>query len=205
MSDPAPPQKSPGPDDGPVHDGPVHDGGAHRFWSARRLPAALVAAAVLGAAGVLLYDIVSVRSGHPAMGWRRHLAHALATRHLDDPLIAGGAALAVLLGLWLIVLAATPGLRRVLPMRRISPDVRAGLDRAAAALVLRDRAMEVAGVRSVRVDVRRRVVRVRAQSHFRDLDEVRTDVNTVLAEGVRELGLARQASLSVHVHRPAKR
>ncbi|MEU7136952.1 DUF6286 domain-containing protein [Streptomyces sp. NPDC046261] len=178
---------------------------AHRFWSPRRLPAALVAAAVLAATGPLLYDIVAVRAGRPALRWRRRLAHELATRPLGDGWLTAGAVAAVLLGLWLIALAVTPGLRGVLPMRRRAPDVRAGLDRRAAALVLRDRAMEVSGVRSVRVDVGRRVVRARAQSHFRDLDEVRTDVNSVLAEGVRALGLAREPSLSVHVHRPAKR
>lgn len=178
---------------------------AHRFWSTRRLPAALVAAVVLAAAGALLYDIAAVRAGRPALRWRRRLAHELATRPLGDFWLTAGAVVAVLLGLWLIVLAVTPGLRGVLPMRRSAPDVRAGLDRRAAALVLRDRAMEVSGVQSVRVDVGRRAVKARAQSHFRDLDEVRTDVDSVLAEGLRELGLAREPALSVHVRRPAKR
>ncbi|MEU4211944.1 DUF6286 domain-containing protein [Streptomyces sp. NPDC026206] len=198
-----PPQEQP-PQEPPQGSAPA-GARAHRFWSARRLPAALVVAVVLGAVGVLLYDVVSVRTGRPAMSWRRNLAHELATRPLDDGWLITGAVAAVLLGLWLIALAVTPGLRKVLPMRRAVPDVRAGLDRRAAALVLRDRAMEVAGVQSVQVDVGRRVVRARAQSHFRDLDEVRTDVNCVLADGVRELGLSREPSLSVRVRRPVKR
>lgn len=171
----------------------------------RRLPAALVAAVVLGTAGLFLYDVAAVRAGRPAMSWRRRLAHELANRRLDDAWILAGAAVAVLAGLWLIALALTPGLRRVLPMRRETEDVRAGLDRRAAALVLRDRAMEVSGVRSVRVDVGRRRVRARARSHFRDLDEVRADLDTALADGVRQLGLARRPGLSVSVRRPAKR
>ncbi|MDT0453482.1 DUF6286 domain-containing protein [Streptomyces hesseae] len=187
----------------------VEGGRAPRFRSARRLPAALLAAATLTVAGLFLYDIAAVRAGHPAMAWRHRLAHELATRHLGDGLVIAGAVTAVLAGCWLIVLAVTPGLRGVLPMRRADgtadDGVRAGLERRAAALVLRDRVMEVPGVQTVRVDVGRRVVRARARSHFRDLDEVRTDVNTVLAEGVRELGLAREPSLSVHVRRPAKR
>ncbi len=89
-------------------------------------------------------------------------------------------------------------------MRRAG-DVRAGLDRAAASLVLRDRAMEVAGVQSVRVDVGRRRVKARAQSHFRDVDEVRGDLDAALSDGIRQLGLVRQPGLSVHVRRPAKR
>ncbi|MEU2854729.1 DUF6286 domain-containing protein [Streptomyces syringium] len=187
--------------------GAAPDGGgrAGRFWSARRLPAALVALVVVGVAGVFLYDVAAVRAGRPAMGWRRRLARELATRPLDDPWVIGGAVAAVAIGLWLLVLAATPGLRGVLPMRRDTPDLRAGLDRRAAALVLRDRVMEVSGVQSVRVDVGRHRIRTRALSHFRDLEEVRTDVDTVLADGVRELGLVRHPRLSVRVSRPVKR
>ncbi|WP_437437888.1 DUF6286 domain-containing protein [Streptomyces olivoreticuli] len=184
---------------------PDDAGRSGRFWSARRLPAALVAAVVLGTAGIFLYDVAAVRAHRPAMGWRRHLAHELATRHLDNAWVVTGAAVAVLAGLWLITLAATPGLRGVLPMRRGTPEVRAGLDRRAAALVLRDRAMEVSGVQSVRVDVGRHRIRARAVAHFRDLDDVRDDLGTALADGVRQLGLARSPGLSVHVRRPAKR
>jgi hypothetical protein len=103
------------------------------------------------------------------------------------------------------VLAATPGLRDVLPMRRAHTDVRAGLHRGAAAMVLRDRAMEVSGVRSVRVRVGRRKVDVRAVSHFRELDDVRADLDATLADGIRGLGLARRPALSVHVARPGRK
>lgn len=105
----------------------------------------------------------------------------------------GAAALAVALGIWLIVLAVTPGLRQVLPMRQVAPDVRSGLDRAAAALVLRDRAMEVAGVQSVRVKVSRRKAKAHAVSHFRELDEVRADLDAALGEGLRQLEAGPQA------------
>ncbi|WP_431045075.1 DUF6286 domain-containing protein [Streptomyces sp. P1-3] len=183
-------------------------GGPHaragRFWSVRRVPAGVVAAVLLGATGLLLYDVSAVRADQPAMRWRRRLADELATRPLDDTWVIAGAAVAMALGLWLLVLAVTPGLRRLLPMRRDSADLRAGLDRTAAGLVLRDRAMEIAGVRSVRVDVGRRTVVARARSHFRDLDEVRDDLDTVLREGVRQLGLARRPRISVSVRRPPK-
>ncbi|OAH13267.1 DUF6286 domain-containing protein [Streptomyces jeddahensis] len=176
-----------------------------RFWSARRIPAALLALLVFAGAGLMLYDIAAVRADRPAMQWRRTLARELAERPLDDPWMLTGAGVAAALGLWLLVLAATPGRRAVLPMRRVHPDVRSGLHRDAAAMVLRDRAMEVAGVQSVRVRARRRKVDVRAVSHFRDLDDVRTDLDTVLADGVRELGLGRAPALSVHVRRPGRK
>ncbi|QHC21829.1 DUF6286 domain-containing protein [Streptomyces sp. GS7] len=184
--------------------GPAFGGRAGRFWSARRVPSALVALVLLAAAGLLLYDVAAVRAHRPAAAWRRGLADELATRHLDDPWVQAGAAAAVLLGIWLIVLAVTPGLRAVLPMRRTAPGVRAGLDRPAAALVLRDRAMEVAGVRSVRMTVGRRRVYARAVAHFRELGAVRRDLDTALGDGLRHLGLAHRPALTVYVRRPRK-
>ncbi|MFE2605882.1 DUF6286 domain-containing protein, partial [Streptomyces mirabilis] len=180
-------------------------GGRGRFWSARRVPAGIVALLVLVGAGVLLYDVAAVRAHRPASHWRRSLARQLAERPLDDTWVLVGAGLAAFLGLWLIVLAVTPGLRDVLPMRRTHPDVRAGLHRGAAATALRDRAMEVSGVRSVRVRMGRRKVDVRAVSHFRALDDVRADLDATLADGIRGLGLVRTPALSVHVARPGRK
>nr|WP_107422165.1 DUF6286 domain-containing protein [Streptomyces lushanensis] len=178
---------------------------AGRFWSTRRVPAALTALVVLGATGLLLYDVAAVRAGHRAMAWRRELAGELARQPLDETWMLVAACVAMALGLWLIALALTPGLRRVLAMRRDVADVRAGLDREAAALVLRDRAMEVSGVRSARVRVGRSRVTARALSHFRELDAVRADLDEVLATGIGELGLARPPSLTVRVRRPVKK
>jgi hypothetical protein len=180
-------------------------GGERRFWSARRVPAGIVAVLLLLLAGVFLYDIAAVRAGRPVMRWRRELARQLAERPLDDIWVLVGAGVAAALGLWLIVLAATPGLRSVLPMRRTHADVRAGLHRDLAALVLRDRAMEVSGVQSAQVRVRRAHADVHAVSHFRDLDDVRADLDVVLADAIRGLGLARPPALSVHVRRPGRK
>ncbi|MFD0370679.1 DUF6286 domain-containing protein [Streptomyces sp. NPDC127114] len=176
-----------------------------RFWAVRRIPAAILAVVVLGGAGLLLYDVAAVRAEHSAMAWRRSLADGLATRPLDDVWVLLGAAVAAVLGIWLLVLALTPGLRAVLPMRREHADVRAGLDREAAGLALRDRAMEVSGVQSVKVRTGRAKVRVRAVSHFRELDEVRADLETVLAGGIDELGLAHPPALTVRVARPPRK
>nr|WP_241562329.1 DUF6286 domain-containing protein [Streptomyces hoynatensis] len=180
-------------------------GGAGRFWSERRVAAVLVSCVLLIAAGLLLYDIASVRADGSAAEWRRRLAHELATRELGEGAVVLTALAATLAGAWLITLAVTPGLRGLLPMRREDEDLRAGIERSAAAVVLRDRAMEVSGVRSVRVSVGRHRVRVLAESHFRDLDEVRSDLDAVLDHGIRDLGLARHPALAVHVRRPGRR
>ncbi|MEU3617711.1 DUF6286 domain-containing protein [Streptomyces sp. NPDC006872] len=194
-------KEAPPPDEHPGRGGPA----GHRFWSARRVPAGIVAVALLVVAGGFLYDVAAVRADREAMAWRRNLARQLAERPLDDIWVLVGAGIAAALGGWLILLAVTPGLRDVLPMNRPQPDVRAGLQRAAAALVLRDRAMEVAGVQSVRVRTGRRKADVRAVCHFRDLDDVRADLDTVLTDAVRGLGLTRPPALSVHVRRPGKK
>ncbi|GAB2884752.1 DUF6286 domain-containing protein [Streptomyces deserti] len=207
-------EKAPGPEtdrsaSAAAHEPPpgLGDAGGRngRFWSARRVSAALVALPLLAAAGLFLYDIAAVRADRPAMHWRRELARQLAERPLDDLWVLIGAGVAAALGLWLVVLATTPGLRKLLPMRRTHADVRAGLHRDAAAMALRDRAMEVSGVQSVRVRVRRRKAVVRAVSHFRELDDVRADLNDVLADAIRGLGLARPPAPSVRVRRPGRK
>jgi hypothetical protein len=182
------------------------EGGAEgRFWSARRVPASIVALLLLVVAGIFLYDVTAVRAEQPAMRWRRELAAQLAVRPLDDTWVLVGAGIAAALGIWLIVLAATPGLRGILPMRRTQTDVRAGLHREAAALVLRDRAVEVSGVQSVRVRLTRNKADVAVVSHFRELDDVHADLDATLAEAISGLGLARPPALSVRVRRPGKK
>ncbi|WP_329138596.1 DUF6286 domain-containing protein [Streptomyces sp. NBC_01476] len=196
----------PEPDGSRRYAGPEEEpGAAKRFWSGRRVPSAITAALASALAVLFLQDVVSVRADNTAQHWRRALAHQLATRHLDDTWVILGASVCAALGLWLLVLAVTPGERAVLPMARRGPSgVRAGLDRHAAELVLRDRAMEVPGVRSVKVAVGRRHIRAHAASHFRELSDVRQDVSSTLGQAVRQLGLAKPPRLRVRVRRAEK-
>ncbi|MEV6766467.1 DUF6286 domain-containing protein [Streptomyces sp. NPDC051105] len=173
----------------------------HRPWSARRLPAALVAALVLAAAGAALVDVVAVRAGRPAAGWRRHLADELATRPVDDVWMLTGAAVAAAAGVWLIVLALTPGLRHWLPLRSPAPGLRAALDRDGAADLIRDAAMRVPGVRKARVRVRRHRVRARADVRFREPRQVKDDLTAVLGDECEQLALARPPRVVVRVRR----
>ncbi|MFJ3756132.1 DUF6286 domain-containing protein [Streptomyces sp. NPDC090080] len=189
----------------PAEAAPPPAGHAPRFWSPRRAPAALAAAVLLVASAAFLYDIGAVRAHHPAMHWRRVLARQLATRPLDDTWVLTGAGVAAAVGVWLLALALTPGLRDVLPMRRSHPDVRAGLRRDAAAMSLRDRAMEISGVRRVRVRLGRSRARVLAVSQFRDLDEVRADLDAALTDAIEGLGLAHPPRLTLHVIRPGRK
>jgi hypothetical protein len=197
---PAPPPQAP--DTGATQ---VEPGATGRFWSTRRRPSAVVALILLAATVLLLSDLAAVRAGRSAWSVRRGLARELDERPLDDVWVLVGAGVAAALGLWLLVLALTPGVRGILPMRRTNSDIRAGLDRKAAGMVLRDRAVEVPGVRSARVRMRRRKADVRVVAHFRELDEVKTDVRDRLEEAVRGLGLSRQPALAIRVRRPERK
>ncbi|WP_330456356.1 DUF6286 domain-containing protein [Streptomyces sp. NBC_00820] len=162
-----------------------------------------MASVILVAAGAALFDVVAVRAGSRAAGWRRHLADELATRPVDDVWMLTGAAVAAAVGLWLIVLALSPGLRHQLPLRSPAgcppPRLRAALDRDAAAALLRDAAMRVPGVGAARVRVRRHRVKVRADVRFRGAQEVKSDLTAVLDEERDQLALARPPRIVVRV------
>ncbi|MEU8589511.1 DUF6286 domain-containing protein [Streptomyces sp. NPDC048664] len=179
----------------------------HRPWSARRVPAGLVAAVIVLASGAALVDVVAVRVGRPAAGWRRTLAHELADRPVDDVWMLTGAAVAAAVGLWLIVLALSPGLRRRLPLRTPAeepvPRLRAALDRDAAAVLLRDAALRVPGVSKAHVRVRRHRVKVRADVRFRDPRQVKTDLVAVLAEARDRFALSHPPRIVVRTRREA--
>lgn len=176
---------------------------ARRPWSERRTPAAITALAIAAASGTLLYDVVRVRASQTASAWRRHLADELASRPLDDTMMQAGAALVAALGLWLIVLALSPGLRHRLPLVTPDPQLRAVLDRQAAELRMRDTAMRVPGVSAARVRFLRRFLRhrvaVRADVRFRAPADVKADLRTALMEEADRLALARPPSLDVRV------
>ncbi|WP_234384854.1 DUF6286 domain-containing protein [Streptomyces sp. MMG1121] len=175
----------------------------HRKWSARRITAAVVAAVILVAAVAALVDVVAVRAGRPAAAWRRHLADELATRPVDDVWMLTGAAVAAAVGVWLMILAFTPGQRRWLPLRSPArcPRVRAFLDRDGAAVLLRDAAMRVPGIGSARVLVGRHRIRARADVRFRDPRQVKDDLTAVLAEERDRLALARPPRVVVRLRR----
>lgn len=181
------------------------DGGhrTRRKWSGRRITAASVAAVILVAAVVTLVDVIAVRAGRPAAAWRRHLADELATRPVDDVWMLTGAAVAAAVGVWLIVLALTPGEHRWLPLRSPAgcPRMRAFLDRDGAAVLLRDAAMRVPGVGAAHVLVRRHRIKARADVRFRDPRRVKDDLTAVLGEERDRLALARPPRIAVRVRR----
>ncbi|MFB7983670.1 DUF6286 domain-containing protein [Streptomyces vinaceus] len=175
-----------------------------RPWSARQIPAAVTALILAGAAAILLFDVARVRSGRSAAAWRRRLADELAARPLDDTFIQIGGGVIAALGLWLIILALSPGLRRQLPLRTPGPRMAAVLDRTAAELQMRDAAMRVPGVSAARVKFFQHRVAARADVRFRAPADVQADLQTALAEQLDRLALARPPHLDVRVRPRSK-
>ncbi|MFD7260103.1 DUF6286 domain-containing protein [Streptomyces sp. NPDC059874] len=169
-----------------------------RPWSARRIPAAVTALIIAAAAGLYLVDITRVRAGRRAT-WRTRLADELATRPLNDMWIQIGAAAIALLGLWLIVLAITPGLRHQMPLQSPDAHVRALLDRDAAALLLRDAAMRVPGVSAARIRIGRHRIDARATVRFRPPADVKTDLLAALQAELSQLALAHPPWIAARV------
>ncbi|MEU2931172.1 DUF6286 domain-containing protein [Streptomyces sp. NPDC007251] len=198
--EPDPPERDV-PTSGPPPGEPGRGHRTHRKWSARRITAALVATVILVATVAALVDVIAVRAGRPAAAWRRHLADELAARPVDDVWMMTGSAVAAAVGVWLVVLALTPGQRRWLPLRSPAdcPRVRAFLDRDGAADLLRDAAMRVPGVGSAHVLVGRHRIKARADVRFRDPQRVKDDLTAVLDEERDRLAVARPPRIVVRV------
>ncbi|MEU8794148.1 DUF6286 domain-containing protein [Streptomyces sp. NPDC048643] len=139
-----------------------------RPWSARRVPAVGLALAAALACGAVAFDVLRVRlAGHPAAAWRTELLDTLERRGPADLPVAFGIVLAAV-GLWLCVLALTPGRRGLLAAA--PTGLNAAVDRTAVASVIRDAVADVPGTGQVRVRVGRRRARVRAALAFGERD-----------------------------------
>ncbi|MGW2224236.1 DUF6286 domain-containing protein [Streptomyces formicae] len=181
--------------------GPAPTRTARRPWSQRRLPMGLFALTAAAASGVLLYEVVSVHvAGRPAARWRVELVDWL-SRHGPGVTATDLAAAAGVfaLGVWLLILAVTPGKRRRVPLAAPGPGVHATLERAAAAALLRDAVSDVPGITRVRVRMGRRGARVRARLGFGDRDAARDAVRRAALAAADGFGLARPLKLRVRV------
>ncbi|WP_127467703.1 DUF6286 domain-containing protein [Streptomyces sp. B27] len=170
-----------------------------RIRAERRVPSAVLAVAGAVACGLVLADVVAVRLGGPPAGWRTAVLDWAAAHGPADSAVRVGGAVAALAGVWLLGCALLPGARRRLRMGAPAPELRAQLDRTAAARILRERALRVSGVVGARVGVRRRRARVRVVVGYGEPEEVRSEAVRVLNAGLAELGLARTPVLRIGV------
>lgn len=185
----------------PAGPGPHPARRARRPWSSRRLPVALGALAVASGCAVLLYDVVAVHAaGRAPAAWRVRLVAWLSAHGPDGGTVTGlAAAGTILLGLWMVVLALTPGRRASLPMTPPDAHTHADLPRGAVAVLLRDSVAALPGVTRVRARVGRRRVRVRAELAFGDRRGAVEAVTRAAEDALTGCGLARPPRLRVRL------
>ncbi|MET8943351.1 DUF6286 domain-containing protein [Streptomyces sp. NPDC004542] len=171
-----------------------------RLWSRRRIPAAVLAAVAAVVCGALAADLVRVHTTHhAAAAWRVTAAHWAAGHGPGDTPVVVAGGLTALLGLWMVVLAVTPGMRRRATVLAPAPRVVAAVDRSAVESLVRDAVGRVAGIGAVRVRVRRHRVTVRAGLLFGERGDARAGVTAAAGAAVRSCGLRRAPRLRVRV------
>lgn len=160
-----------------------------RSWSERRLPVAVLAVLALAVTAALLWDVGVVHLlGRAPAPWRGQMIDWL-TGHgpATTPPWAGTLAVA---GLWMIVLALTPGRRSDLVMVGSDPGVRAVIGRRSASYLVRAAVSQVPGINGARVRVGRRRLTVRADLAHGDRSQALDGVTQAVTGAVQELGLA---------------
>ncbi|MFJ9877364.1 DUF6286 domain-containing Asp23/Gls24 family envelope stress response protein [[Kitasatospora] papulosa] len=173
---------------------------ARRWWSSRRLPVAVVTGAAALVCGALTLDVARVRLlGLPPARWRGDAVDWLSTHGAGDlPVVLGGAG-AALTGLVLVVLAVTPGQRRLLPLSPPVDQPVFALDRSAVSALVEEAVSDVAGIGRARVRVGRRRVLVRARLSFGDREAARVGVEAAARLAVGGCALPRAPRLRVRL------
>lgn len=171
-----------------------------RWWAQRRLPLGVLTLLATLTCGALATDLILVHTGHrPAALWRTGALHWLSAHGPGEPPVTAAALGCALLGVWLIVLAVTPGRRGLLTAHSPAPATRVAVDRGAVAALLRDTAAGTEGVDAVAVRVRRRRATVRAALAFGDRAAARDQITDAARRVLAECGLRRPLRLRVAV------
>ncbi|WP_031050295.1 DUF6286 domain-containing Asp23/Gls24 family envelope stress response protein [Streptomyces sp. NRRL F-5650] len=186
----------------PVPPAPEGDAGRtpRRWWSERRVPVAVLTAVGAAACGALAFDMVQVHAAHrTAAAWRAGTVDWLSGHGPGDPAVVAAGVLTALLGVWLILLAVTPGRRHQSTVRAPAARVDAAVDRSVVRSLVRDAVADVAGTGAVRVRVRRRRVGVRAGLRFGDRARTRDAVGSAAGAALAACELRRVPRLRVTV------
>ncbi|MEU8577367.1 DUF6286 domain-containing Asp23/Gls24 family envelope stress response protein [Streptomyces asoensis] len=171
-----------------------------RRWSGRRVPVTLLTAAAAVGTGALALDLVRVHTAHQApAAWRTGAVHWLSGHGPGDPAVVAGGALLALAGVWMAVLALTPGRRRRSTLLAPAPRVEAAMDRSAVEALLRDAAGGIEGVTAVRVKTSRRRAVVRAALAFGDRAAAHAAVTAAARDALTACRLRRAPRLRIVV------
>lgn len=171
-----------------------------RRWSQRRLPLALIALFAAVVCGAVAFDMVRVHIADRTAGvWRSEAVNWLSDHGPGEPAVATAGGLTALAGLWMIVLALTPGHRHQHTVHGQAPRIDTVIDRSAVASLVRDAVAGVDGVTAVRVRMRGRRVAVRAALAFGDMAAARTAVTAAARDTLTSCRLRRSPRLRVTV------
>ncbi|MER7201909.1 hypothetical protein CG723_40730 [Streptomyces sp. CB01635] len=171
-----------------------------RWWSQRRVPMTVVILPVAAACAAVTADVIRVHAtGQGAAAWRMSVVSWLAGHGPGDTSVVVAGAVVALLGVWLIVLALTPGRRQQMPLSVTSREWNAAVDRATVATFVRDAVGDVPGMGAVDVRARRRRVRVRARLAFGDRDQAREQATAIARQALAACGLGRTPRLKLTV------
>ncbi|WP_436773726.1 DUF6286 domain-containing protein [Yinghuangia sp. YIM S09857] len=198
--EPGGPAEPSGPDTGPGGFGPDSEDyrKPRRAWSPRGFVAALTALGIGGVAGVLLFFGIAARLERTPQ-WAYDVLKWVQTHDWTEQWVWVGGVVAAVVGLWLLLLAWTPGRRHLLPLEPVGPDITAYMTRRTASNLLRHTALLSTGVLDARVRVTRRKAVLRVDYHFRDPDELHDELETALRERSEALLLARVPRVDVRL------
>lgn len=170
----------------------------------RIVPATVVALLLLTAAVLVVVSCVQVLTGQPPVVPFADLAAVGAQATLGDPGVVAVSVVVALVGLWLLLLALTPGSPTVLPLGDGGSGIDTGITRRSLDRALSDAAEGIDGVRSTTVRSRRNRVRADVRPAFGDPAQLRDRVRERLGERLAEIGPASTPRITVRVARPRK-
>ncbi|MCB5169461.1 DUF6286 domain-containing protein [Streptomyces bambusae] len=172
---------------------------AHRPWSPRRAAAAGLGTAACVLSVLLLWTVCRrYVPGVPPPPWKqvKEVAHASASLSFVPPAVVVVAAAAA--GVWLILLALTPGHRRALALGCPQPvPVRARTTRTHAARLARAALAQVPGLRVRSVRFTPRTITVRAHVASGRPQELREAAAEALSHTIRSMAPAREPRVRI--------
>ncbi|GAA1371415.1 DUF6286 domain-containing Asp23/Gls24 family envelope stress response protein [Streptomyces beijiangensis] len=171
-----------------------------RWWSPRRTPTAVLTLLAAASCAAVTADVVRVHTTHhtPATWRMRSLDWVTSHGPVNAPVIIAGVCLA-LAGAWLLVLALTPGQRRLLTLAESLPQWDAAADRSTVASLVRDAVAEVQGIGTVTVRAGRQRITARARLAFGDLTTARDQAALAARQALSDCQLRVTPTLRVSV------
>lgn len=171
----------------------------------RRTLPTLAVATICAAAGItVVIDVIAVATVDHSLVWPyEQMARLLRENTWNTTAVLAIAAGTTLIGVLLLLAAATPGRQKLQPLTTGDPDVVAGATRRSLRRTLTDAARNVDGITKAHVTVSRRRVKVTADSYLRDTAGQHDAVTTVVTARLDQLDPTQHRTVHTRVRRQA--